>query len=71
MKRQVSVSVVFPAFNEEENLERVVNDARNFLAETVADYRIVVVNDGSTDRTADVAQLLSRAGPGAHAGRYP
>ncbi|MGA7672006.1 MAG: glycosyltransferase family 2 protein [Nitrolancea sp.] len=60
MKRQVSVSVVFPAFNEEENLERVVNDARNFLTETVADYRIVVVNDGSTDRTADVAQLLSR-----------
>jgi len=63
MKRLVSVSVVFPAYNEEENLERVVNDARRFLAETVADYRIVIVNDGSSDHTADVALLLSRADP--------
>lgn len=63
MKRHLSLSVVFPAFNEEENLETVVNNARDFLSSAVADYRIVIVNDGSTDRTGDVALLLSRDDP--------
>lgn len=63
MKRQLSVSVVFPAYNEAENLASVVGNAQAFLANVVADHRIVIVNDGSSDTTADEAMLLSRADP--------
>ncbi len=63
MTRQLSVSVVFPAYNEEDNLTEVVAKAQAFLAATVADYRIVIVNDGSADRTGEIALLLSRDDP--------
>lgn len=63
MMRQLSVSVVFPAYNEADNLETVVGNAQAFLSRTVAEYRVIIVNDGSTDRTADVALLLARDDP--------
>jgi glycosyltransferase involved in cell wall biosynthesis len=63
MKRPLSLCVVFPAYNEAENLDTVVHHAQTFLDSTVTDYRIIIVNDGSTDGTADVALLLSRDEP--------
>jgi hypothetical protein len=49
----VSDTVVFiPAWNEEENLPAVLDDLRAQLP----DVDVVVVDDGSTDRTADVAR---------------
>ena len=51
--RDVSDTVVFiPAWNEEENLPAVLDDLRAELP----DVDVVVVDDGSTDRTADVAR---------------
>jgi dolichol-phosphate mannosyltransferase len=46
------LSVVIPCFNEEESLtllHRRVSDAATTVADT--DYELVLVNDGSTDRT--------------------
>jgi glycosyltransferase involved in cell wall biosynthesis len=49
----VTDTVVFiPAWNEEENLPGVLTD----LAEELPDVDVLVVDDGSTDRTADVAR---------------
>jgi glycosyltransferase involved in cell wall biosynthesis len=49
----VSDTVVFiPAWNEEENLPAVLDDLRAELP----DVDVLVVDDGSTDRTADVAR---------------
>jgi glycosyltransferase involved in cell wall biosynthesis len=49
----VTDTVVFiPAWNEEENLPGVLTD----LAEKLPDVDVLVVDDGSTDRTADVAR---------------
>jgi glycosyltransferase involved in cell wall biosynthesis len=49
----VTDTVVFiPAWNEEENLPGVLTT----LAEELPDVDVVVVDDGSTDRTADVAR---------------
>lgn len=48
-----------PAFNEERSLERLLPKIKEALGKRGFDYRIVVVNDGSTDATADV---LKRAG---------
>lgn len=47
----MSSLVLIPAFNEEKNLVQVIEEVRNHLSEC----NIVLVNDGSTDRTAEVA----------------
>ncbi len=44
--------VVVPAYNEEESLPTVLKE----LAEHASDHDVIVVDDGSTDRTAEVAR---------------
>ena len=44
--------IVIPAYNEAENLERVVEE----LKRTVPEYDFVVVNDGSADATAEICR---------------
>ncbi len=48
------LSCFFPAFNEEENIERVLEEALATLPRFAADFEVIVVNDGSNDRTAEV-----------------
>ena len=50
MKLQDKVLVVIPAFNEEANIERVVEE----LVQDYPELDYVVVNDGSTDQTAQI-----------------
>lgn len=58
-----SVSVVYPMFNEEENIERAVHFAEAVLTEITSDYEIVIVNDASTDRSGEIAEGLARSNP--------
>jgi glycosyltransferase involved in cell wall biosynthesis len=51
-----SVTVIIPAYNDEETVGRLIDDSDTLLAEICSDYEIVVVNDGSKDRTLDVIQ---------------
>ncbi|MCG3175888.1 MAG: Undecaprenyl-phosphate 4-deoxy-4-formamido-L-arabinose transferase [Candidatus Omnitrophica bacterium] len=55
--------VFLPAYNEEKALPVVARKFRDVFARTGQDYRIVVLDDGSSDRTADVALELSRQLP--------
>lgn len=50
------ISVVIPAFNEEQNIGFVLTNVHKILKETNLPYEIIVVNDGSTDRTAEVVK---------------
>jgi cellulose synthase/poly-beta-1,6-N-acetylglucosamine synthase-like glycosyltransferase len=50
-----SVAIVVPAFNEEAGIERAV---RSLAASSYSDFEVVVVDDGSTDRTADIVAAL-------------
>ena len=49
-----SISAVIPAFNEEAAIAATVTGVARALAELGADFEVVVVDDGSRDRTADV-----------------
>ncbi|HKQ61855.1 MAG TPA: glycosyltransferase family 2 protein [Candidatus Polarisedimenticolaceae bacterium] len=59
----MSVSVVIPAFNEAEVIGTVIGDIRAVLG---AEAEIIVVDDGSTDGTADMARSA-----GARVVRHP
>jgi len=53
------LSLVLPAHNEEPNIRKVVEEAAEVLPGAFTDYEIVVVNDGSKDRTLEIAQALA------------
>lgn len=54
-----SLSVVLPAHNEEGNIETVVRDALRVLPSVTEVFEILVVDDGSRDRTGAIADRLS------------
>ena len=62
-QEQPSVSLVIPMFNEEENIEHAIDCAVAALERCAGDYEIVVVNDASTDRSAEIVARLSEANP--------
>jgi glycosyltransferase involved in cell wall biosynthesis len=53
------LSVVLPAYNEEPNIERVVHDCVADLDGRGLDYELLVVNDGSRDRTGEILNRLA------------
>jgi poly-beta-1,6-N-acetyl-D-glucosamine synthase len=57
------VSIIVPVYNE----EKVVGDSiKSLLKLDYSNYEIIVVNDGSTDRTKDVAETLVGFQKGKH-----
>lgn len=61
-----SVSVVLPAYNEEALIERTVRHVADVARRLVNDYEIVVVNDGSRDRTREILVRLMSSEPQLH-----
>ena len=53
------LTVLLPAFNEEAAILTVIHQVIEALAEEAIDYEIVVVDDGSTDATADLAEQFA------------
>jgi len=55
------LSVVIPCFNEEQNLERgVLDEVRRTLERQNRPWEVVLVDDGSTDRSADLLRRFVR-----------
>lgn len=59
-----SVDIVIPVYNEERDLPRCVSTLRTFLGQGFPyPWRILVADNGSTDRTLAIAQELARQSP--------
>ena len=58
--KPAGLSVFFPAYNDSGTIASMVIRAVQAASELTPDYEVIVVNDGSSDATADVADELAR-----------
>src|SRR5690554_1596493 len=49
------ISVIIPLYNKQATIKRTIESV---LSQTFQDYEIIVVNDGSTDRSVDVVDAI-------------
>lgn len=59
-----SLSVFFPAYNDAPSLPGLLEKTFAVLEQHVADYEVIVVNDGSWDKTAEVLAAAERKAGG-------
>ena len=57
------ISVFFPTYNEEGNIQKVVLNAKKVLLKTVEKWEIIIVNDGSKDKTREIVEKLRKEDP--------
>ncbi len=55
-----SLTVVMTALDEEDNLEQAVNTTLETFKENSIDWELVLINDGSRDRTGQIAAKLAK-----------
>lgn len=55
----LQVSVFLPAFNEEANIAKTLDNVEKFLHKISDQYEIIIINDGSKDNTAGVIKKLA------------
>jgi glycosyltransferase involved in cell wall biosynthesis len=58
-----SISAVLPAFNEEVLIGETARSVAATLNELASDYEVIVVDDGSRDRTGEVVEALATEDP--------
>jgi glycosyltransferase involved in cell wall biosynthesis len=59
-RRSRSLSIFFPCYNEQANVERVTLAALGTFRRICDDFEVIIVNDGSKDATGEIADRLAR-----------
>jgi len=60
MKKIAELSIFFPFWNEEKNVENVVKKAIPIAKKVAEKWEIIIVDDGSSDNTLKIANRLAR-----------
>jgi glycosyltransferase involved in cell wall biosynthesis len=58
-----SLSVVLPAYNEEQAIASTISEILGVLQNWIKDFEVIVVNDGSTDSTASIVAAIAENDP--------
>ncbi len=66
-----SITVFFPCYNEQENVTKVAQQAVEVLEGLQADYEVIIVNDGSADKTGTVADQIAARNPRVRVVHHP
>src|SRR5574339_665391 len=57
------LSVFFPLYNEEPNVEKLIAESLKVFPKVAEKFEIVLVNDGSRDKTREIAKKLEAKYP--------
>src|SRR5262245_43501469 len=57
------LSLVIPAWNEAESIGQAIREATAALSNFLSDYEIIIVDDGSTDQTAEIVRATGANDP--------
>lgn len=63
LNKKDSITVAIPAYNEEKNIKNVIEDTYTFLKKLKRDFEILIINDGSTDKTGYIIENLGKEYP--------
>lgn len=58
-----AISLVIPAYNEQDTIAQAIREADEALAGLVNDYEILIVDDGSSDATVEIVVLETKQRP--------
>lgn len=59
----LSLSLLMPGYNEEANIDEAIRRCLRVLPELVPRHEVIIIDDGSTDRTPELADALARESP--------
>lgn len=62
-ERLRAISLFYPMFNEEENIEEAARRAISILPKHTETFEVILVNDGSRDATGEIADRLAAEDP--------
>jgi len=60
---QHSISIIFPAYSEEDNILQAVEQAIHCVKPLFQDWEVIIVNDGSQDKTGMIIDSLAEQNP--------
>lgn len=62
-RKDMRISAFFPCYNEEKNVERLIKSCELVLRELCEDYEILIIDDGSADRTGEIVRAAAAKNP--------
>ena len=71
LRNRPGLSIFFPAYNDAGTIASMVIRTLKAASELTADFEIIVVDDGSADSTAEIADELARTYPQVRALHHP
>jgi glycosyltransferase involved in cell wall biosynthesis len=61
--KPIRISAFFPCYNEEKNVASLIHHCDEVLRDIAVDYEIIIVDDGSRDRTGEIVQEIAAENP--------
>src|SRR4051812_17782232 len=70
-QKPAGLTVFFPAYNDSGTIASMVIRAVQAASQLTSDFEIIIVNDGSADATASIADELARTYPNVRVVHHP